>query len=91
MQNKKCELIIPAFGIHPWNAPAHVDRLDKLAEAIDQTPLIGEIGLDHHFVKDSSRYLAQRKVFEFFLQEARRSNKIVNLHSKGAEAADNTV
>jgi TatD DNase family protein len=83
---EQCELVIPTFGIHPWNAPTHAELLDDLAEAVDQTAMIGEIGLDHHFVEDVSAYAAQREVFEFFLQEARRSHKIVNLHTKGAEA-----
>jgi len=80
-----CDLVLPVFGIHPWNAPEYVDRLDALSEAIENSPMIGEIGLDHYFVDDISTYPAQRKVFEFFLGVARDQQKIVNLHTKGAE------
>jgi Tat protein secretion system quality control protein TatD with DNase activity len=47
--------------------------------------MIGEIGLDHHFIDDRSQYDAQLKVFEFFLSVAKEQKKIVNLHTKGAE------
>jgi TatD DNase family protein len=80
-----CPLVLPAFGVHPWMAPEHVDRLDRLTAAVAETPMIGEIGLDHHFVKDRAAYPAQMCVFEFFLAAAREQEKVVNLHTKGAE------
>jgi TatD DNase family protein len=80
-----CPLVLPAFGVHPWMAPKHVDRLDRLTALVAETPMIGEIGLDHHFVKDPAAYPAQMRVFEFFLAAAREQGKVVNLHTKGAE------
>ncbi|NIT36123.1 MAG: TatD family deoxyribonuclease [candidate division Zixibacteria bacterium] len=80
-----CELVLPTFGVHPWNAPAYAGRLGELREPIRQSPMLGEIGLDHHFVDDASVYPAQREVFEFFLQAAAEQRKIVNLHTSGAE------
>jgi TatD DNase family protein len=80
-----CDLVLPIFGVHPWNAPQYAHRLEKLSEAIEQSPMIGEIGLDYYFVKDASEYPEQRRIFEFFLAAAREQEKIVNLHTKGAE------
>ena len=80
-----CKWVLPVFGVHPWNAPKYVDNLKDLHTAIDHSPMLGEIGLDHHFVEDTSLYPAQRMVFEFFLAAARDQNKVVNLHTKGAE------
>lgn len=80
-----CELVVPTFGVHPWKAPAYAERLAELTPFIEQSPMLGEIGLDFHWVKDTSSFPAQRKVFEFFLAAARDQNKIVNLHTKGAE------
>ena len=80
-----CDLVLPTFGVHPWNAPLYVEQLKNLHNAIEQTPILGEIGLDHHFVEDRSQYLAQRKVFEFFLAAAAEQKKVVILHTKGAE------
>ena len=82
---QKCDLVLPIFGVHPWNAPQYADRLDDLRGAVERSPMIGEIGLDYHFVEDASLYPAQRRVFEFFLAAAREQGKIVNLHTKGAE------
>jgi TatD DNase family protein len=80
-----CDLVIPTFGVHPWNAPEYADRLQDIPAAIEQSPMIGEIGLDHHFVQDTAAYTSQRQVFEFFLSVARDQNKIVTVHTKGAE------
>jgi TatD DNase family protein len=52
---------------------------------VSRTPLIGEIGLDHRFVTDTSEYDAQRTVFSQFLKWASEQHKIVNLHCAGAE------
>lgn len=80
-----CDLVLPLFGVHPWNAPEYAHHLEKLDKAIESSPMIGEIGLDHHFVKDSSAYPAQRRVLEYLMAAARDQDKIVTLHTKGAE------
>ncbi len=80
-----CALVLPTFGIHPRRAPEYASRLAELNPWIERSPAIGEIGLDFHWVEDSSQYPAQRKVFEYFLAAARDQKKIVNLHTKGAE------
>lgn len=84
--SEMCELVLPTFGVHPWNAPEYADHLGDLSEAIRQSPMLGEIGLDYYFVDDASQYPAQREVFEFFLAAAREQGKIVNVHTKGAES-----
>ena len=80
-----CELVLPTFGVHPWMASDYADRLEDLHTAIEQSPMLGEIGLDYLFVKDPSEYPAQQKVLEFFLASAVQQDKIVSLHTKGAE------
>ena len=81
----ECDLVLPTFGIHPRRAPEYADRLSELSPLIEQSPAIGEIGLDFHWVKDNSQYPAQVKVLEYFLAAAREQKKMVNLHTKGAE------
>jgi TatD DNase family protein len=85
--SEMCSLVLPIFGVHPWNAPQYAHRLEELSEPIEQSPMIGEIGLDYYFVKEASEYPKQRRVLEFFLAAAREQDKIVNLHTKGAEEA----
>ncbi|UCC77508.1 MAG: TatD family hydrolase [Anaerolineales bacterium] len=77
--------VLPIFGVHPWKAPEHIHHLDDLSDAVEQSPMLGEIGLDHHFVEDASQYPAQRTVFDFLLAAAKEQGKVVNLHTKGAE------
>jgi len=78
-------LVLPSFGVHPWNAGDYVDRLDELEAPVRESAIIGEIGLDHRFVEDAECYPAQREVFEFFLAAASAQGKLVNLHTSGAE------
>ncbi len=82
---ERCHLVLPIFGVHPWAAQEYADRLQDLDAAIEQTPMIGEIGLDYFFVEDAAAYPDQRKVFEYFLRAAREQGKLVCLHTKGAE------
>lgn len=82
---ERCKYVLPAFGIHPWNANEWSGRLAELDEQIDRSPLLGELGLDYYFVKEKDRYPAQRDVFEYILRMAAEQDKIVNLHTKGAE------
>jgi len=79
-------LILPSFGVHPWEAPRYASDLELLEEPLDDAELIGEIGLDRRFVEDASLYPLQQKVFDFFLDAAERSGRLVNLHTTGAEA-----
>jgi TatD DNase family protein len=82
----KSKWILSTFGIHPWNAPAVHRNLESLDALIADSPMIGEIGLDYHFVKESEQYGPQLDVFEYFVRKGVEQNKILNIHSKGAEA-----
>lgn len=82
---ERCDLVLATFGVHPKRAPEYAGRLRDLNAIIESSPAIGEIGLDFHWVKDSSTYPAQIKVLEYFLAAAREQKKFVNLHTKGAE------
>ncbi|MGD8361920.1 MAG: TatD family hydrolase [Gemmatimonadota bacterium] len=80
-------LLLPSFGIHPWEAPRYAKNLSGLDSFLELSPLFGEIGLDHFFVRDPEHYSAQDAVFTYFLDAAEDQGKIVNIHSKGAERA----
>jgi TatD DNase family protein len=82
---KRSSLVLPTFGIHPRRAAEYADRLQEIASHIESSAAIGEIGLDFHWVKDTSSYPAQRKVLEYFIAAAREQNKFVNLHTKAGE------
>ena len=90
--SKQYNSIYPALGIHPEEVRMNKDiesQLDSLIEIIkenaEKTCAIGEIGLDHHFIKDKDLYPLQRKIFEKMLLIAQELELPVNLHTKGAE------
>jgi TatD DNase family protein len=78
-------LLVPAFGVHPWQAPGWEKRLSELDRYVHEAPVLGEVGLDFHFVEDERTYGPQREVFEYFLDAASRTGKLLNIHTKGAE------
>ena len=82
--SKKSDYIVPIFGIHPWRVKNNID-IDKFEYYIKNTPLIGEIGLDFHWIEDKDTYPHQIKVFEYFLQSAKKYDKYINIHTKGCE------
>jgi TatD DNase family protein len=81
------DLVLPLFGVHPWNAPSWAERLSELQAPAEASSMLGEVGLDFYFVRDAGAYAAQRQVLEFFLRVARDQDKVLQLHTKGAEAA----
>ena len=80
-----CPLVLPSFGIHPRRAREHAGRLDELRPLAEQSAMLGELGLDFHWVRDEDTYPDQMRVFEFLVRTAAEHAQIVNLHTKGAE------
>ncbi|MHA1913451.1 MAG: TatD family hydrolase [Promethearchaeota archaeon] len=90
--SERHEIIYPALGIHPEEVQMNKDVESQLDSVVDQIKenkekicAIGEIGLDHHFVKNKELYPLQRKIFEKMLSLAQDLELPVNLHTKGAE------
>ena len=82
---ERSDLVLPTFGVHPRRAAEYAGQLRDISRYIEMSPAIGEIGLDFHWVKDTSTYPAQRKVLEYFIAAAAEQNKFVNLHTKAGE------
>ena len=59
--------------------------MDKIRKNKEKICAIGEIGLDHHFVKNKELYPLQKKIFETMLSLAQELKLPINLHTKGAE------
>lgn len=77
--------VIPAFGIHPWEAHRWAERLEDVDALIEEAPMIGEIGLDRRWVEEPEKYEPQRLVFRHFLRRATACDRIINVHTSGAE------
>jgi len=83
--SKSCSYIIPTFGIHPWEAHRYWKNLNQIDEYLERTPLIGEAGLDFHWIEDKKLYRAQITVFEYLCSWSQSRAMPMNLHTKGAE------
>jgi len=84
--------IYPALGIHPEEVQMNRNiesQLDTLLAFIKKNKLklcsIGEVGLDHYFVKNKELFALQKKIFNKMLSLAQELELPVNLHTKGAE------
>ena len=84
--------IYPALGIHPEevNMNENIEsQLETVIALIKKNKeficAIGEVGLDHHFIKETELYPLQKKIFEHMLSLAQELELPVNLHTKGAE------
>jgi len=89
--NKHSE-VYASLGIHPEEVQMNEEIEQQLGSIIDLIKqnkqnicAIGEIGLDHHFVKDKELYPLQKTIFEKMLLLAQDLELPVNLHTKGAE------
>ncbi|MDE0028811.1 MAG: TatD family hydrolase [Deltaproteobacteria bacterium] len=82
---KDSAFVLPSFGVHPRRATEHSRNLSDLRPMAEQSPMLGELGLDFHWVRDTETYPHQIRVFEFLIREAAERDKVVNLHTKGAE------
>jgi len=86
------DTIYPALGIHPEEVTMNQNienQIDSVINLIKQNKenicAIGEIGLDHHFIKEKEFYPLQKKIFEDMLSLAQELELPVSLHTKGAE------
>ena len=50
-QKSNCK-IIPTFGVHPENAEKYANKLWMLDDALNQSKMIGEIGMDFYWSKN---------------------------------------
>jgi TatD DNase family protein len=84
--------VFASLGIHPEavNMNDKIDQqLDFVIDFIRKNKqnicAIGEIGLDHYFVKAKELYPLQKTIFDKMLALAQELELPVNLHTKGAE------
>jgi len=76
------ENVIPSIGIHPWNIEkAKKEDLEIIKKIINRENIkvLGEIGLDKRFAKDS--YDKQKDFFIEFLNIAKEYDLSLNLHT----------
>ncbi|MDO5047303.1 MAG: TatD family hydrolase [Anaerococcus sp.] len=72
------------LGIHPWEI-GEKTSLEDMEEALETCDFIGEVGLDFYWAKDKDLYERQVEVFDQVLAKALAYDKVLNIHTKGAE------
>ena len=77
--------IYPALGIHPWNATSGLNELERALVKLKNVRFVGEIGLDRVHSKDPKEHAAQLQIFTAFLEACTGTDKVLNIHSAGAE------
>lgn len=73
-----------ALGLHPLYADEHDKELPKFTKLMKKTSYIGEVGLDFSSKGIKTKDI-QLKSFKFILESIKNENKILNLHTRGAE------
>lgn len=81
----KSEYLFPSFGVLPWYAHQYVDQFDEIAKLAGEAIMLGEIGLDEKYAKEKACIPHQLPLFEIYLKEAEKNNKIMNCHFRGKE------
>ncbi|MBT8335816.1 MAG: TatD family hydrolase [Gemmatimonadetes bacterium] len=76
----------PRPRVHPWEAPRYASTLETLGPVLDEARLVGEVGLDHHFVTDEEQHPGQRVVFDYFLDAAEVSGRLINVYTTVADS-----
>jgi len=77
--------IIQSFGWHPSKVERFHGDWGLFEEQLQRSKLIGEVGLDFYWADDVENYSLQIDIFDFIVRHAKQHNKIINVHTKGAE------
>jgi TatD DNase family protein len=86
LEDKTQGFVRANLGLHPTYTDSF-DEIDEIKQQIrEEDPVaIGEIGLDHHHVKEEDERERQEEVFREMLQLAEELEKPVVLHTREAE------
>ncbi|GHU73665.1 phosphoesterase [Spirochaetia bacterium] len=76
-------LIVPTFGIHPMKSNT-INDPGELDQYLDESKIIGEIGLDNYWVKDIDTSI-QERVFKYIVDYCEKNGKYCVIHTKGME------
>ncbi len=90
ISNRYSGFVFPSLGLHPdaCSKTTEVDLtkgLESIRNNSNKLVAIGEIGLDHYFVKNKKLYPWQEKIFREMLRISQELELPVILHTKGAE------
>ncbi|MHA1126235.1 MAG: TatD family hydrolase [Candidatus Heimdallarchaeota archaeon] len=82
---KRSKYLFPSFGVLPWYAHKVTEQYDLIEKLCGEAIMLGEIGLDKKYAREEASHPHQLPLFEIFLREAEKNNKIMNCHFRGDE------
>ena len=90
ISNRYSGFVFPSLGLHPDACSKTTEMgltkgLESIRSNSNNLVAIGEIGLDHYFVKSKEYYPWQEKIFREMIRISKELNLPVILHTKGAE------
>lgn len=88
LSQKYPELIVCGIGRHPWGAHKITEKeLSQIEKHLieNKNAIIGEVGLDHYFIKEKEIQEKQIPLFKTFLGMAQKYKRSLMLHMTGAE------
>lgn len=80
--------VYSAVGLHPWNVktPSQVNAIATLLQKNkDEITAIGEVGLDHTFIKDPQLWIAQESALKQLIALSKKFSLPLITHGKGYE------
>lgn len=82
---QRSKYLFPSFGVLPWYAHKVTEQYDLIEKLCGEAIMLGEIGLDKINSRDVASHPLELPLFEIFLREAEKNNKIMNCHFRGDE------
>lgn len=86
LEDENNSFVVSNLGLHPTYTESF-DQIDEIKKLIkEKSPAaVGEIGLDHHHVKEEEIRDKQEKIFREMIRTAEELGKPVVVHSRDAE------
>ncbi len=82
---EKHSKLFPSIGYHPVEGDKPEKTMDMIRKNKDRIAGVGEVGLDHHWVRDPQKREQQETVFSDFIKLAEELGKPLIIHSWDAE------
>ncbi len=85
LAGKNEKFIFPTLGFHPTEGTNHEGVLELIEKNRDKIVGVGECGLDYHWEKDPQKREEQKKIFQKFIDIAKKTKLPLVIHSWDAE------
>lgn len=85
LAEKNKDFVFPTLGYHPTEGTEYEGVLKLIEENRDKIVGVGECGLDYHWEKDPGKIEGQKKIFQKFIDIAKKTNIPLVIHSWDAE------